>query len=180
MSKRQAQVTVLCEDRQQEVFARTFLIGRGFDGGRIRVRITPKGKQAGEQFVRESYPMEVKAYRSRKNHLSLCLVVILDADTSTVAERLSQLDAALEKHSQAKRQQEERIGVFVPRRNIETWIHYLQGDPVDELTKYSKLPHESECKADVQSFAQATLISGLSNDAPPSLQAACPELERIQ
>ncbi len=44
-----ARVIVLCEDRQHEVFMRTFLVSRGVPTGRIRVRIAPEGRGSGEQ-----------------------------------------------------------------------------------------------------------------------------------
>jgi len=48
MSQRRVQIVILCEDRQQEVFARYFLKKRGFTGV-FRANICPKGSQAGEQ-----------------------------------------------------------------------------------------------------------------------------------
>lgn len=93
--------------------------------------------------MRELYPMEVKAYRSKKNYLAISLVVVIDADKYTVADRLHQLDTALEEDSQPRRQEEEQIAIFVPKRNIETWIYYLQGETVDEETAYPKLLRES-------------------------------------
>lgn len=62
MSQRRVQIVILCEDRQQEVFARYFLKKRGFTG-QFRANICPKGSQAGEQYV---YP------RSR-SHLRVIL-----------------------------------------------------------------------------------------------------------
>jgi len=56
MGKRKIQVIILCEDRQQEVFARHFLIKKsGFGPREIRVLPLPNGKQSGEQYVRETY-----------------------------------------------------------------------------------------------------------------------------
>jgi hypothetical protein len=60
MSQRRVQIVILCEDRQQEVFARYFLKKRGFTG-LFRANICPEGSQAGEQYVRTHYPEEVKA-----------------------------------------------------------------------------------------------------------------------
>jgi len=96
MTHSDLQIIVLCEDRQQEVFARYFLVKRGFNPRKIRPLPLPKGTQSGEQYVRENYPKEVKAYRSQKNHLSIALVVLIDADKSTIDHRLNQLDLALE------------------------------------------------------------------------------------
>ncbi|MDZ8026283.1 MAG: hypothetical protein RMY36_031265 [Nostoc sp. SerVER01] len=176
MSQRRVQIVILCEDKQQEVFARHFLKKRGFIFDRnFRIEICPKG--AGEQFVRKRYPAEVKAYRS-KNYLSGMLVVLIDADKKTIQERLKQLDEALIEDSQQIRQPQEAIAIFIPKRNIETWIHYLQGDTVDEETEYSKFNNESECKPYVENLVNQC-YQGLDENAPPSLQAGCGELQRI-
>ncbi len=90
MSQRRVQIIILCEDRQQEVFARFFLKKRGFTG-LFRAKICPPGSQSGEQYVRTQYPVEVKAYRQNRNRVSIGLVVIIDADKSTLQERLDWL-----------------------------------------------------------------------------------------
>ncbi|MEA5619431.1 hypothetical protein VB711_16505 [Cronbergia sp. UHCC 0137] len=176
MTQRRLQITILCEDRQQEVFARYFLNKRGFTGT-IKTLICLKG--AGEQFVRERYPKEVKAYRSR-NYISGMLVVLIDADKKTVEERLQQLDNALLEDSQPIRQPGEKILIIVPKRNIETWIYYLQGKIVDEETKYLEFEkNESACKSDVEQLAIQCSQGLLDESAPSSLQIACGELQRI-
>lgn len=178
MSQRRVQIVVLCEDRQQEVFTRYVLSELGFSTRNIRSLVCPKGSQSGEQFVRERYPVEVKAYRSKASYLSIGLVVVIDADTGTVQERLKQLDDALKAYSQQVRQQDEAIAVLVPKRNIETWIHYSQGETVDEETEYSKFSKESACQPYVENLVNQ-FYQGLDENAPLSLQAACGELQRI-
>ena len=183
MSKRRRiAFTVLCEDKQQQVFARHFLMS--FWGAKIRdIRFCalPDGKGSGEQYVRDSYLREVRTHRSKFPYLSsLRSIVMVDADRLSVEERRRQFDEALEAAGFEKRGNEERIAIFVPKRNIETWIHYLQGKSVDENTAYSKLPNKGDCKADVARLAETLCPdAGLSEDAPPSLQAACPELARL-
>ncbi|MEA5567027.1 MULTISPECIES: hypothetical protein [unclassified Anabaena] len=176
MSQRRIQIVILCEDRQQEVFARYFLKKRGFTGN-IRTKFCRKG--AGEQFVRESYAAEVKVFRS-KNYISGILVVLIDADTKTLEDRLKQLDDVLIENEQKPRQANEAMAMFVPKRNIETWIHYLQGASIDEETVYAKfLNNESACKPYVENLADKCRQGSLEANAPPSLQAACGELQRI-
>ncbi|MEH2297833.1 MAG: hypothetical protein V7K88_01855 [Nostoc sp.] len=177
MSQRRVQIVVLCEDRQHEVFARHFLKKRGFRGN-IRLIICPDGSQSAEQYVRLCYPKEVKAYRSKGTYLSIGLVVVIDADKKTVEERLKQLDDALIGDSQQIRQPGEAIAIFIPKRNIETWINYLQDETVDEETEYSKLNNESLCKPYVENLVNQC-YQGLDENAPSSLQAACEELQRI-
>jgi hypothetical protein len=99
MSQRRVQIVILCEDRQQEVFARYFLKKRGFTG-LFRTKICPIGSQSGEQYVRTQYPVEVKAYRQNKNQVSIGLVVLIDADTGTLQDRLNQLASILDEDAQ--------------------------------------------------------------------------------
>lgn len=176
---RQVELVILCEDQQQAVFARHYFIERGFHPRKIRVRISPRGEGSGEQYVREQYPQEMRAYRRRSAYLSTILVVVIDADTVSVQARLQQLDQALTATSQEKRQASERVAVFVPKRNIETWIHFVRGTAVDEETVYAKLTYPGECKHDVIKLARDICPAGLPPDAPPSLQTACEELQRI-
>lgn len=179
MSQRRVQIMILCEDKQQEVFARHFLKKRGFTGV-FRANICPKGSQAGEQYVRSQYPVEVKAYRQNKNRVSIGLVVLIDADMGTLQDRLSQLASILDQDAQDKRRSDEAIAIFVPKRNIETWIHYLQGESVNEEDAYAKFEqNEAVCKTDVEDLADRCYSQILPEDAPPSLQAACGELQRL-
>ena len=178
MSQRRVQLVILCEDRQQEVFARHFLEKRGFTG-LFRTQICLKGSQSGEQYVRTQYPLEVKAYRQNKNRVSIGLVVLTDADTGTQQERLNQLAHILSEDLQQARQTVEAIAIFTPKRNIETWIHYLQsGEPIDEIVAYSKLTNQGECKPFVEKLADQC-VQGLPANAPLSMHDACMELKRI-
>lgn len=174
---RKAQLVILCEDRQQSTFARHYFIKRGFHHRKIRIEVNPKGKGAGEQYVREQYPQEVAAYRSP--HVTTILAVVIDADQMSVNERQQQLDEALLAANIPVRQQDEKIAVFVPRRNIETWIAYGLGQTVDEETIYPKLLRERDCKPVVETFVSNICQKELSSDAPPSLHHACMELKRI-
>jgi len=177
--KRKARLVVLCEDKQQEVCARHFLRRCGFHPRKTEFVTCPKGKQSGEQFVRENYPSEVRACRSRKNHLSIGLAVIIDADKKTVDQRLRELEESLANDCQPIRQSGENIAIFVPKRNIETWIHYLMGDKVDEETVYSKFQKEGDCKPYIKELAEHCQTDKLS-DAPLSLCRAKDECRKIK
>ncbi|UUO15878.1 hypothetical protein [Dolichospermum heterosporum] len=107
------------------------------------------------------------------------LIVLIDADKKTVEERLKQLDNALVENSHASRQPNEAIAVFVPKRNIETWIHYLQGENIDEETEYTKSKKQSDCKPYIEQLVNQCSQGNLDENAPPSLKAACGELQRI-
>ncbi len=74
----------LCEDTQHEVFLRRFLKRRGWDTTRLRVEKAPPGRGSGEQFVRESFVPELKAFRARCHYLNLALIVMIDGDRSGI------------------------------------------------------------------------------------------------
>ncbi len=180
MDKKNISLRIVCEDVQQQVFTKRYFEARGFNSHKMRFLPVPDGKNSGEQYVRKIYLQEVRTYRSKSTYLdSLRLVVVIDADKKTVQERLSQLDSELENSGQTKRQPNEKIAVFVPKRNIETWIHYLMGETVDELTTYFKFDSQSECKPFAEKLALEICPIGLPTDAPLSLHAAGEELSRI-
>ena len=77
-----------------------------------------------------------------------------------------------------KRLPNERVGIFIPKRNIETWIYYLMGQVVNEEDVYPNLKRVSDCKPYVQILARDR-HNPLPDNAPPSLQTACQELSRI-
>ena len=177
LTKRQIEIIVLCEDKQQWVFIRQYLVSSGFRNNKITPLWTLSG--SGEKFVRNQYAKEVKTLRSKNYRSSLRLVVMIDADVETTEKHLQELATELEKAGLNERQSDEKIAVFIPKRNIETWIHYLMGTEVDETTAYAKFNHESNCKPYIENLAQNICPVGLPLNAPPSLHHACDELKRI-
>jgi len=176
--KHQSEFIILCEDRQQEIFARYFLTGCGVHPHKIRLRLPVRGKGSGEQYVRENYPKEVKAYRSRSTHLSVCLAVLIDADVKSVNDRTDELVSALKANGLPPRGIDEKIAHFIPKRNIETWIFYLHGELVDEEINYKREIDKETLRSSVERLVQLR-SKKLPDDAPPSLHSAAHELHRI-
>ena len=172
------QMLILCEDRKQKVLARHFFIHGGIEKRRIRSKIAPHGKGAGEQFVRENYAAEVTTLRS-KNYLNVGLVVLIDADPGNDPDfRINELDDQLADKNIERRAIDEKVAIFVPKRNIETWIHYLKNPPVNEIDAYPKFEKAGECKPQVHNLAK-NRKKPLAQDAPASLKQACVEIERL-
>ena len=192
MSKQRVKITLLCEDKQQEVFARYFLEKYGFKRQDIYSYPIPIG-QSGEQFVRETYPNEVRKYRQainikisnqRKNARRttiIVLIVMTDADNLSVKQRLNQLSSILQENNLPDRQKEEAIADFIPTRNIETWIGYLKGEEVNEEDKktYNKFLKESDCKPYSENLAERCQRQEKLEDSPESLNIACQEFQRL-
>ena len=172
-------ITFLCEDSQTDAFVRRFLRRRNFGSRDIHTRELPSGSQSGEQWVRERYPDELQAIRGRQNAY---LIVVTDADKNSTADRRAQLDAACDEKQVPRRDDRDRVLVIVPRRNIETWLHYLgSGTAVDETTRYPRLRRERDCVTHANNlYRMCHEEQRLDDGAPPSLQEACEEYPKLQ
>ena len=102
-------ITVLCEDKQHEAFIRRFLRKRK---KRNQVRaVTRPNTGAGEQFVRENYPAYLDAVRKRGG----LLVVMIDADTYSIEQRLKQMDGACEQKHVLPRTASDKVASLYSR-----------------------------------------------------------------
>lgn len=153
-------VFVLAEDRRQQNFARGLLKEAGFDKTQIRFSSLPTGRGAGEQFVREHYPDELKAVRRRAARAATALLVIIDADRRQTAEVRDCLRRELANGRIDPPDQEERVGVLVPRRHIETWVVVLRGEGTDEEEDCKSRVSDSELQGAGGSFAHVARSSG--------------------
>jgi hypothetical protein len=171
LSDLRARWIVLGEGVQDQNFVYHWLRERGVARGKITKLQLPAGKRAGEQYVRMHYGSEVKQFRKRAGHLKLVLVVVSDADTGTVEARVQGLD------DQVQRRADERILLMIPRRNIETWIRYLCGAPVDEVTNYK--PKEPDAEACRAAAVKLAATRSAPDDAPDSLRRFFQELRRV-
>lgn len=176
---RNVQIVLLCEDSQHEAFARRFLGEVGWSTRRIRVLKAPKGQGSGEQFVRNRFPEELKAYRSHKHRVSIALLVVIDGDKIGGKGRLNELDDACRESGIPCRSSEEHVLVFVPTWCIETWFAYLEGEEVDEAERdYPRLPRPGGCGQHAKTLAAMCRTRDLRKPAPSSLVAACEEYTR--
>jgi len=168
------QILLLSEDQQTDMFVMKFLKESGFKG--IRSRFSPKGKGSGEQWVREQYPNEL--IESRKQ--GTALVVVTDADKTTVKQRIDSLDNTCVDGID-RRKPNEPVAMIIPKRNIETWFAYLRGESVNEENEYPKYGKKPDkCFADVKALKEMCDKKSLRQPAPPSLEAACKEYEKIK
>jgi hypothetical protein len=173
-----AKVTILCEDLQQACFVRRFLMNRGWTRYDLYERTAPAGSGSGEQWVRERLPLEMRAYRSQCNHLRNGLVAVIDADSLEVVDRVRGFDTACDEQGVAPRQPDERVLYVIPKRNIETWLAYLRGEPsVDEQTHYRGYEYESACHRDVDRLDAMCRKGQLEGEPPASLERCCREFQ---
>jgi hypothetical protein len=174
------EVVILCEDQAQQNFAWRYLQRAGFNMSRVRKRPV---KEGGEQHVRKNYAEEVKKHRENFGKRTGALVVLIDADTGTVNRRASQLEDELNQAKLPRRNDGEAIAHLIPKRNIETWILYLNGEAVsedDEDTKQRVRNQDTPIQPAAIAFHSMTLsTAALPDNCLPSLLAAIPEARRL-
>ena len=175
---RRVNLVLLCEDRQHDTFLRRFLAAMKWDTSNRRIRsvIAPGGKGSGEQFVRNEFPNELMAYRQNRNRVAVALVVMIDGDRLGVTGRMQQLAEECKECEIDMPQRDEKVAIFVPTWNIETWLAYLDRKAVDETERnYPRLRRQRECEQHVQMLAESCRSGELRQPTPASLEAACHE-----
>jgi len=182
-----SQIIVLCEDRLQEVVVRCFL-KRGWKKGPRYVRVVPYphggSGGSGEKHVRDSYPNQLRAYRSRL--AKTILIVVIDADAGSVQAHHQELDDACRGAQPvvAPRQDGEAIVHVIPKWHLETWLAYLDGVNVSEGERYKPMyafkRRESDCHSLVDKLATACKNGEELSGLPNSLLLACNEFDRIR
>ena len=188
------EVTILCEDIDQERFIREYLICCGLDDRKIRDFNNPKGKtiKNNNALILKHYPELIKSYRSRK-YRNIAVVVMIDADEDSLEERMRCLNIALDETAgnlnKDPRLPNEKVAIFVPARNIETWFYYINshmsGQECNELTDYKdkKMTVKERielAKKSARILALEICPQGVDRIALPSLRYACRELQRLQ
>jgi len=181
MTIRRVQAVVLCEGLKDYNFARKCLVRCGWRPDQIAPKVSPTGEGSGFTFVLNEYAAEVRANRNGKRERSL--LVLVDADTESEGGREKALDKRLRDTDQKPRNKGERIALWVPRRQFETWVHFLTQGQADEETDYKRTHavKEHEYKPAADQFAQLLeKRRSLPSKAVHSLKKAVVEFERLR
>ncbi len=177
MSADKTEVVVICEGSADATFCRRFLKLRGYDHRKVRVLPFPAGKGCGEQFVRNNFPNELKENRRWK---AKGLIVLIDGDGKTIAERKKEMDDACQSANVAQRTKDEPVVLGVPQRNIESWFVYLEGGHWSETEDYAKRKKDSLAKNSAKKLHEYCFRDqALPQPAPASLGDVCDEWKRF-
>ena len=188
------EVTILCEDIDQERFIREYLICRGLDDRKIKDFGNPKGRtiKNNNASIVKHYPELIKSYRSG-NYRNIAVVVMIDADEDSLSDKMRDFNIALDETlgnlNQDPRLPNEKVAIFIPARNIETWFQYIEGysenKECDETTDYKDKTMSIKeriklAKISARKLATEICPQGVDGIALPSLRYACRELQRLQ
>jgi len=188
------EVTILCEDIDQQRFIREYLICRGLEARKIKDFNNPKGRDIknNNALIVKHYPDIIKSYR-RHNYRNIAVVVMIDADEDSVSDKMrslhKKLDEAEGNLNKDTRLRDEKVAIFVPARNIETWFYYInnnmEGQECNENTDYkndkmSAAERIELAESAAKKLAREICPQGVDRIALPSLRYACRELQRLQ
>jgi hypothetical protein len=174
-------VIVLLEDDHHEMLIYRYLINCGLKRYAIRIHRSPSGQGSAESWVLKRFVEETNVYRSRQARTAL--IVMVDADTRTVQDRLNQLDQALTDSGKQTVVETEQIARLIPKRNVETWILCLNEQAVDEETDYKRTDNNWN---ELIPTASETLCQWTRSQAEPpnhyvsSLRTGVRELKRLR
>lgn len=189
------EVTILCEDIDQERFIRQYLICRGLDDRKIKDFGNPKGRviENNNASIVKYYPALMKSYRRTRKYRNIAVVVMIDADEDSLDDRMRSLNIALDETAgnlnRDPRLRDEKVAIFVPARNIETWFYYInnnmEGQECNENTDYkndkmSAADRIELAESAAQKLAREICTQGVDRITLPSLHYACRELQRLQ
>jgi hypothetical protein len=174
--------TILVEDRALERFVRHSLLKFGAYPKEIRVLPFPAGRGSGKQWIDREYPIQVQAYR-RRAFENITLVLGTDADEQTVQLRAQRLADTLRDAGCDPRNDQERIAIWIPKWNIETWLLFLKGEDVHEGINYKQQVGDVSFETVATEFVRRSrrwLLDRNAESHLPSLVSAFEETKRIQ
>ncbi len=179
--KTKAQIFILCEDTVHYHFAKKYFELLGFNNRKITGKYNPTGRSVGSgaEYVKKNYEKEVRAFRSKANHLDYILVVIIDDDTKDNAKFLYQ---------KCTPSSNETILIFSPARNIESWFCYIDTGNLSiedlneqgKITDYKNQYRNAKPTEFAKKLKEEICVNRLPENAPSSLHQACNELNRLK
>lgn len=179
MAPGRVRLHVWCEDQRQEQFVRALFTGRrfGMAARDLMFRLPPKGKGSAAQWVIANFNRAMQAARSGKHQAKLGVLVMVDGDNEGVKRRKRSL-------LQPPNDQRDdlRLAIWVPTRNIETWVKYLSGSSNPPALAWDSYDFKAELKDAWDKLLPQAIARWHSMPSPlevPSLEDACLELSRL-
>ena len=173
---RRPQVMILCEDKAHLDLIKGYCQAAGWNPRSIiSADVSPEARGSAEQWVRERYERTLRSFRSwHRQGRNIILLVMIDADNRAVAERKRTVERDVQ------RQAKEPVAIFVPKRNIESWMAYLDGNlqTEDETGEEENYKNQYERGVSRRRFGEALrerCRSATEAEFPPSLGDACQE-----
>lgn len=134
MGDRVSRIILLCEDDAQRRLALAYMNRAGIRTGHVVDPLVASERCQGGNvdWVLREFPRQLHACRQRQHKAKTLIVVLVDADESTVEERRRQLEDGLDQPGYEKLAPGDPAALLIPRRHIETWLCSLLHMTVSE------------------------------------------------
>ena len=120
----------------------------------------------------QEFASQVRAIR--QGHVEAHLLVMIDGDDWDDAKILEELNKRLDVEGLHDLDENDRVLVIVPRREMDTWVRHLQGTEVTEdKAGYRKLDDASEARSVASSLAKSCNVGAKLDSPLPSLTVTC-------
>lgn len=177
-------VSILCEDQKHYNFVRTFFKSLRVSDRKFLSCPLVEGACSAEGHVRELLP--AKLTKVRKSAENIFLVVVSDADKNdhNMSDRVKQWNEELHSRGLPEICKEDRVLCLVPKRNIETWFAWIDGEEAGNETKdykqrYKKAKAGDYGKRFYKKYEEYRNRGLGCDDVPRSLRDACAEFGRF-
>jgi hypothetical protein len=175
---RNVRLVIVCEDLLHATFLRAFLYKRGFTAQQLTFKQAESGQGDAKQEVCKLVCRELQVIRK---FTGKGLVYVIDADNLTVAERRRAVEQFCRDSDVDPPRPDEAVFGVIPKWEIENWLAYLRGEPVDEdSNRYEKY---RRCESDIYPLVERLADMCDRQDlpsAPASLEAACTDYPRFR
>ena len=184
-NKGSVQFIIVCEDKQQDVFARRFLKLSKVERHDIYTRRCKNPKTVGDakDWIKTNLPAQLQGFRNynaKNKSAGRILLVIADADNQTVKQRIKHVTSGCN----PKPKSSENVCFIIPKWAIETWIIHLRGESINESYRIQQKDrlknNERACQPQVKKLKDMCDSNSLPANAPDSLRKACTEFQRIR
>jgi hypothetical protein len=146
----------------------------------VDVRLAPDGRGSASQWVVAAYPEVERTMRAARKQLNLGFLVVVDGNSVGRETRMQELCGWPDRRSST-----DRIAIWVPTWNVETWVLWLcarqvNGRDVDEQASYKNQISKSDFGS-LSAQAAAKWEPPLPSEpaSVPSLAAARAETTRL-
>ncbi|MBF0184603.1 MAG: hypothetical protein HQM06_09480 [Magnetococcales bacterium] len=161
------QATILCEDQTQYRLAREFLKLGKVSERKIYDRIAPPGSGSGKAWVLKHVAQEVTELRRRASRT--LLLIVIDADEQETEAACREIRC---RYEALQLPEHNPVIAIVPKRNVESWLHFLLRGEIDEERSFKRLYMKQLSYRDQAAKLVQVVRSVAQDDLPPSLAMA--------
>ena len=178
-------VRILCEDKEHNSFVRAFFKSLGVGERKFDTCPLVDGKRSAEGHVRGLLPDALAEIRKTSENIFLVAVSDADKNNPNLADREKQWNEALRFGGFPEICEADRILRVIPKRNIETWFAWLDGEEaIDEAKDYKQGYKGAKAAQYGKRFYKKyknykEKQETACDNAPPSIRGACFEFDRF-